>query len=265
MSAGEYTVSRYPHGCFSWVDLSCQDADAAAEFYGGLMGWESHGMDAGYDMKYLTFHKDGHVVAGLAEVPAEMGDFPARWHSYVTVQDVAALMEPIEAAGGSIIQPIFEVPDGGKIALIQDPDGAALGLMQPAEFIGATLVNTPGALCWNDVYTRDAALTRGFYERIFGWECQEDVQGYYRFTNQGRNNGGMLPMDEEMQEAYSPWWMVYFSVPDIDQAAERVVELGGQLDFPPQPADAGRFFVFRDPQGAPCSLFQLNEAERWEG
>ncbi len=261
-----FTVSQYPHGCFSWVDLSTHDADAAAEFYSGVMGWESHGMDAGYGMRYFTFRKDGHEIAGLAELPAEMKDFPASWNSYVTVGDVAALMEPIEAAGGTVIEPPFEVPDGGRISLIQDPDGAALGLMQPKDFIGSTLVNTPGALCWNDVYTRDPALSRAFYEQIFGWQFQDDGQGYYRFTNGGRNNGGMLPMDAEMQEAFRPWWMVYFSVADIEEAAARVVELGGQLDFPPQPVPgAGRFVLFRDPQGAYCSLFQLNEPEPWVG
>ncbi len=260
-----FTVSRYPHGCFSWVDLVTHDADAAAAFYGGVLGWEKQAFETGYGMKYYMMRRDGHIVAGIAELPAGMEDSPARWNSYVKVDDMAAQLELIEAAGGQIIQPPFPAPDGSLAAVIHDPDGAALCLLQPKEFIGATLVNTPGALCWNDVYTRDAALTRGFYERIFGWECQEDGQGYFRFTNQGRNNGGMLPMDEEMQEHYQPWWMVYFSVADIDAAAERVEQLGGQLDFPPQPAEAGRFFVFRDPQGAPCSLFQLNEPEPWVG
>ena len=260
-----FTVSRYPHGCFSWVDLSTHDADAAATFFGGVLGWEKQALDTGYGMKYYTMHKDGHQVAGIAELPAGMEDFPASWNSYVKVDDMAALLTAIEAAGGQIIQPPFEVPDGSQIAVIHDPDGAALGLLQPKEFVGATLVNTPGALCWNDVYTRDPAQTRAFYEQIFGWEFLDDGQGYFFIQNQGRNNAGMLPMDADMQEYYRPWWMVYFSVADIDIAAQRVEELGGQLDFPPHPAEAGRFFVFRDPQGAYCSLFQLNEPEPWVG
>ena len=154
-----FTVSQYPHGSFSWVDLSTHDADAASEFYSGVMGWESHGMDAGYGMRYFTFRVDGHEIAGLAELPAEMKDFPASWNSYVTVDDVAALMEPIEAAGGTIIEPPFDVPDGGKIALIQDPDGAALGLMQPKDFIGSTLVKHSGrALLERRIYARPGAI-----------------------------------------------------------------------------------------------------------
>ena len=50
---------------------------------------------------------------------------------------------------------------------------------------------------------------------------------------------------------------------DID-FQDCVVELGGQLEFPPQPVPgSGRFVLFRDPQGAYCSLFQLNEPEPW--
>ena len=180
-----FTVSRYPHGCFSWVDLSTHDADAAAEFFGGLLGWEKQALDTGYGMKYYTMHKDGHDVAGIAELPAGMEDFPASWNSYVKVDDLEALLGPIEAAGGTVVQPPFAVPDGSLIALIHDPDGAALGLLQPNEFVGAELVNTPGALCWNDVYTRDPAQTRAFYEQIFGWEFLDDGQGYH-FIQQSR-------------------------------------------------------------------------------
>ena len=38
-----------------------------------------------------------------------------------TVDDVDALMAPVEDAGGSIIEPPFEVPDGGRISLIRIP------------------------------------------------------------------------------------------------------------------------------------------------
>ena len=64
-----FTVSQYPHGCFSWVDLSTHDADAAAEFYSGVMGWESHGMDAGYGMRYFTFRRMGMRLPGLPNCP----------------------------------------------------------------------------------------------------------------------------------------------------------------------------------------------------
>ena len=101
-------------------------------------------------------------------------------------------------------------------------------------------------------------------EAVFGWQFQDDGQGYYRITNRGATMAACCRWMRRMQEYYRPWWMVYFSVDDIDQAAALCVKLGGQLDFPPQPVPgAGRFVLFRDPQGRYCSLFQLNEPERW--
>ena len=50
----------------------------------------------------------------------------------------------------------FDVMDVGRMAVIVDPAGAALCLWEPKRHIGASLVNTPGALTWNDLLTPDA-------------------------------------------------------------------------------------------------------------
>ena len=57
------------------------------------------------------------------------------------------------------------------------PDGAAAGpvgrggvRLGGARPRGRRVVNEPGALCWNDLMTRDVAKAVAFYGDTFGWE-----------------------------------------------------------------------------------------------
>ena len=79
------------------------------------------------------------------------------------------------------------------MAVIIDPVGAALCLWEPRSNIGATLVNTPGSMTWNDLITPDPEASATFYGDLFGWttEEMEGGQGYRVIFNGERSNGGM--------------------------------------------------------------------------
>ena len=121
----------------------------------------------------------------------------------------------------------MDVFDSGRMLHIQDPEGAHLGLWQPQQHIGAGIVNTVGAMCWNELLTRDANAARAFYGALLGWEFDGN-EHYIDIINRGRSNGGILQMDESFGEM-PPMWMVYFRVADIDAAMQRVEDLGGRV------------------------------------
>ena len=264
-----FTVTKYPQGTFSWADCTTTDTAAGKQFYAELMGWEiadfPMGPDMG-DMVYTMFMQDGQAVAALAGMPPGMPEMPPFWNNYVTVDDVDAMAEKVVAAGGSINMGPMDVFDNGRMLSVMDPTGANLMLWQPRSHIGAGLVNTPGALCWNELYTRDAEAAKAFYGELLGWSFMADPNnpGYSMIQNKGRMNGGIFTMDDEMSAVMPPMWMPYFSVADIEAAAERVVELGGTVFIGPQAAgEVGTFILFTDPQGAHCYLIQLREPEAW--
>ena len=76
----------------------------------------------------------------------------------------------------------MDVFDSGRMAFIVDPTGAQLGLWQPKNHIGAGIVNTVGAMCWNELLTRDAQTAKAFYSAIFGWEFYGD-EHYIHISN----------------------------------------------------------------------------------
>ena len=63
---------------------------------------------------------------------AEHEGIPPQWFSYIKVDDVDAAVAKVGAAGGAVRREPFDIPGIGRIAIIADPAGAALGLMTPA-------------------------------------------------------------------------------------------------------------------------------------
>ena len=120
----------------------------------------------------------------------------------------------------------------------------------------AALVNEPGAMTWNDLTTPDAEAASKFYGEWFGWRIEEvpEAYGYRVIYNGERSNGGILPRRADMGDV-PPNWMPYFGTEDVEQAVDRVKELGGQVLTQPMPVPNGAFIVIADPQGAVSALW----------
>lgn len=255
-----HVVKEYPNGVFSWVDLGTTDVEGAKAFYGGLFGWES--VDLFYEGNYIyTMLKiDGKDVAGLGPLDAGMQEqgVPPFWTSYVNHRDVDAIAARVEGAGGKVIFPPMDVTDAGRMAIFEDPTGAAFGVWQPRNHIGAQIVNTPNALVWNELQTNDPAAAAQFYGKVFDWSNKVNDNGYYSLAVDGRTQAGMMAI----QEAWGPMppnWSIYFLVEDVSVSAANAEKLGGKVIVPPTPVNGlGRFATLQDPQGAAFSIIEYD-------
>ena len=253
--------TRYEPGTFCWVELATTDPARAKAFYGALFGWTAHDMPTGDGGTYTMLRLDGDDVAALSELDAgrrEQG-VPPHWFHYVSVADADAAAARAESLGGTVLGQPFDVLDSGRTAIIQDPTGAVLAAWQPRAHIGASRVNDPSCLTWNELQTHDPDRAIAFYTGLFGWEADRIEQDgrlvYVTLKNAGRTNGGMMPMTEQHGDA-PPAWLAYFTVPSSDAAATRVRELGGEVLAGPLNVGNGRIAVVRDPQGAAFALFE---------
>lgn len=258
-----FKVTRYPHGTFSWADCSSTNAPAARQFYLDIMGWEADDQPIGEGMIYTLFNKDGETVAGLSQLPPNMGEMPSAWNQYVTVDDIDAIPDRVRQLGGKVIEEPFDVMENGRMMLLQDPEGAFLALWQAKKHIGASLVNTTGAMCWNELATRDVDRAQQFYGGLLGWTFTKLADSdYYIILNNGRSNGGMLPMDANWGDL-PPHWMVYFSVDDLDALIPKIEASGGKVHVAPTDIPSGRFAVIADPTGAVITLIKPSQIDPW--
>jgi predicted enzyme related to lactoylglutathione lyase len=238
---GERT--SYTPGTFSWAELVTSDADAAKGFYTQVFGWEYDDNPAGDEGQiYSMAKRDGHYVAALFGDESQ----PPHWNCYVTVDSADETARKAGENGGAVMAEPFDVMEVGRMAVITDPTGAALCLWEPRRHIGATLVNTPGSMTWNDLVTPDPDAAADFYGKLFGWTTEEipEAQGYRVIRNGDRSNGGMLPAEGPAS------WLPYFGHDDVERLTQEIGGLGGQLHNGPVEVPQGKFAVLGDPQGA---------------
>jgi uncharacterized protein len=206
----------------NWVDFVSTDLDAASAFYTGLFGWETYDMPMpGGDGIYRFFRLDGR-----------------------------------DAAAGQVLMAPTTLGPSGRLAMIADPGGAAVGVWQADQHIGAGVVEEPGAMTWWEVNTRAFEDCKRFYGQVFGWSAEPlDAPGvnYVTWKLDGKTVGGLLEMTPEWEGIPSAW-MTYFAVTDTDAAAQRAGELGGSVGAPPFDTDFGRIAVLVDPAGGHFSV-----------
>jgi predicted enzyme related to lactoylglutathione lyase len=200
--------------------------------------------------------RDGKDVAALFE-SHQQG--PPHWNCYVSVESADATAALATELGATLAAEPFDVLDVGRMAVIVDPEGAALAVWEAGTHIGASLVNTPGSLSWNDLLTPDPEASTRFYGDLFGWTTKEmqGGEGYRVIYNGEAGNGGMLPLRPEMGPT-PPNWMPYFGHEDVERLAKEIGGLGGQLFNGPMPLPQGTdgtIAVFGDPQGAAFAVF----------
>lgn len=117
-----------------------------------------------------------------------------------------------------------------------------------------------GEFMWNELMTRDDERALGFFENLLGWTHQDwPITGHppYRITKVGEKSAaGIMKMTEPEFPAQVPaHWCGYIAVRNVDDAARRIPELGGELIHGPADIpEVGRFCIFKDPTGAVCAL-----------
>jgi predicted enzyme related to lactoylglutathione lyase len=237
------------------------DMTAAERFYRTVVGWTSMPFE-GSPQPYAMFTRSGDTpVAGLMTRPEGM-NVPPFWAMYVAVPKLEESAAHITRLGGSQCSPVIDVPTVGRMQMMQDPQGAAFYIYEPASAEqppeGAPEV---GEASWLELMTTDAPAAMKFYTDVFGWQPSETMDmgpmgKYHMFNRPHGMIGGMMNKPPEMAHV-PPNWQIYFRVPDITAAVERITANGGQILNGPMEVPGGDLVLnAMDPQGAAFSLHE---------
>ncbi len=121
------------HGTFYWNELMTRDAEKAKTFYAAIMGWNFEGMTTPEGGTYWLAKVGDKPAAGIFTMDGDHFEgIPEHWFAYIAVDDVDARATQAETAGGKIRRPAFDVPGIGRIVILEDSNGAAMGWMTPA-------------------------------------------------------------------------------------------------------------------------------------
>jgi len=255
-------IESYPAGVFCWADLMTADLAAAKEFYREMFGWSSIDL-ATPNGPYIHFQLGGDEVAGM--FPGIPG-MPNCWNVYFSVASVDEMAAKAVAGGGKLMRPPFDALDAGRVAVVQDPQGAVFCLWQAKKHPGATYSGAIGRLVWPELATNDAGAAARFYKGLFGWgtkpetgvESAEYTEWLPAPPLVGHSIGGMVPMKGPQWAGVPPHWNCYVTVGNCDESVAKATQLGGKLYVPPMDIpNVGRFAVIADPQGAVLCPIQM--------
>jgi uncharacterized protein len=246
------------HGRFAWYELITTDMAGAGAFYTEVVGWNARDASTS-DLAYTLFNAGNTSVSGLMELPEDarkMGATP-RWMGYVSVNDVDVAADRIKRLGGAVYVPPTN-SNIGRISVVADPQTATFGLLKglkagqrrPAD------LGKPGRVGWHELLAADWEKAFAFYGELFGWQKAgadiDPIDTYQLFSAGEQTIGGMFT---KRPEDPLPFWLFYFNIGDIDAAAERVKNGGGQVFKGPLELPGGGWIArCRDPQGAAFAL-----------
>jgi predicted enzyme related to lactoylglutathione lyase len=254
-------IGKHAPGAFCYVELSTSDQNGAKSFYTSLFGWSVVEFPLGPGDMYTMFRVDGaDAAAAYTMRPEEKSQgVPPHWNLYVATANADDTAKQAASLGGKVLAPPFDVMDQGRMAVVQDPTGAAFCIWQANKGIGIQVGGVSGTFCWADLSTADPGRAKTFYAGLFGWRLfasEKDPSGYLHIQN-GEDMIGGIPPAAHRNPHIPPHWLVYFLVDDVDASTAKAKEMGAAVHLAPMSMEGvGRMAVLADPQGASFSIFK---------
>ena len=115
-------------GAFCWSELLTRDTRAATKFYTALFGWKTK-VTEGAGFPYTHWQNDGADIGGMMAIMEQMGPMPPCWVNYVQVQNCDESAAKATSLGGQVCMPPMDIPNTGRFAMLQDPQGAMLSVI----------------------------------------------------------------------------------------------------------------------------------------
>jgi predicted enzyme related to lactoylglutathione lyase len=119
------------HGTFYWMELNTGDVERAKSFFADTIGWTFRNEPVAQGEYWLALSGDIPVAGIVALNAFAPPGAPPHWFSYLAVDDVDARCAAATRSGATLIRAPFDIPDVGRVAIIRDPTGAAMGWMTP--------------------------------------------------------------------------------------------------------------------------------------
>jgi uncharacterized protein len=141
-SKPEPTARDVEVGTIWWNEFLTRDPERARTFYSKVVGWTTKTValedpsrpPKPGEKEYIVFATNGRETAGAMK--SDDSEFarggPAMWLTYIQVENVDSAVFRAVQIGGKLVSGPFDAPNIGRIAIVEDLEGARVGLITPA-------------------------------------------------------------------------------------------------------------------------------------
>lgn len=117
-------VVREP-GALAWAELDTRDLEAAKRFYPALFGWGVAGSP-----DYVEWKRGEQHIGGMMELGPQMAHVPPNWLVYFGTGNCTETVKSAEGLGARVLVPEMPIPNGGRFAVLSDPQSAVFAVYQ---------------------------------------------------------------------------------------------------------------------------------------
>lgn len=254
-------TNHHDTGRVIWHDLISDQPAASRRFYEELFGWEFEAVgnvfNLGGEDAYSLIRHNGRLIGGMVNQASlkRQADDISQWVVLMSVSDVDNAADQFAANGGTVLTPPTDIAGRGRMAIVVDPQGALLALLETAQGDPERQEPGYGDFLWNELWTTDLDNAAAFYTRLTGFSARNagTDNGAYRVLQSG--DQAALGMMQHPFADKRPVWVTYIRVEDPAAITQRVASLGGKVYVPAQDRPlGGQVALIADPSGAGIAL-----------
>ncbi len=235
---------------FTHVHLRSSDPAAAAEWYHTLVGGELRPSNGGMGS---VAQAHGSIATMVDDADAEASSGSVIDHFGFAVEDVRAMVEKARIMGAQIVSGPHPGVTASSIAMIQDPWGTKVELLESPDYTGIQHVH---------MVTEGAEVLRDWFLEVFGGEYDPE-RGHDRI-DAIQYDGIWVYFSESQGGATAPSRgrsldHMGFSVADMDEVVARV-EASGYAPYVIRPNRPGGTTLLMFFEGANGVHFEIAQA-----
>jgi predicted enzyme related to lactoylglutathione lyase len=117
-------------GEWIWSSLLAKDPGTEAAFYQALFGYDVFDLPTDDGLEHVILSTDDYARASVNHFPPDSSRRHPHWINFVRVVDAADAAVKAVARGGRVLVEPHVDRHGGKLAVVADPAGALIGLME---------------------------------------------------------------------------------------------------------------------------------------
>lgn len=242
-------VAQQPDQAVVWHELLTPDAELSRRFLTEVMGWNLTTPKGGYSPIY---DDQARLVGGMIDTEA-MGWSLSRggWLLSVQTPDIEAALQRVRDQGGVVLQEPVLLHDRGRIALVQDPQGAVMEVVELMRVPDPEPMS-PNLWTWHELITDNPASAATWYATVFGLQRASLPGGRQQLLKNGQAIAtiSVNPFEEKRNQ-----WIPVVGVENLDDTLDSVSSWGGRVALRHRSETTGaRLALIQDPSGAAMLL-----------
>ncbi len=251
-------------GKFIWADLFSADVDASISFYTEVFGWEVKRTEAAKTANssdiYYHLLSEGKLIAGIVSRPTVKGETDkALWVGHISTQNVQKAVNAAENLGAKISLEPRQFGQRGTHAIIVDPQGAIVGLLNSDSGDPKDEDAVYGEWRWAQLFSVNPNAAMDFYSKVVGYETQElsqtERENDFILLQDNIARAGIVPLPKSLPQ--QDRWVGFVSVDSIDDTLRKAKDMGGSIIYAPRKeVFDGQLAIIADSNGAIIGLIK---------